>query len=87
MSDKWEDFWLVILGLFCILLISMLAYFSFAEKPVVRYELSGECGDLRIRVDIENGADDFIDLVNVDYLEAVVLIDSLNSELQRHPRK
>jgi hypothetical protein len=89
MSDlsTWEKFWMVILGIFCFWLIFAMVWFLFAEKPVVRYELSGYAGQLQIRVDIENCADSFIPLIGVDYEYAITIIDSLNSGLVKHPRK
>ena len=84
--DAWEKFWMVILGIFLILLMSIITWFVFAEKPTVRYELSG-CNGLEIRADIENSLDEYISLVGVDYERAIVLVDSLNAELERHPRK
>jgi|GEM_PF-4240173 hypothetical protein len=75
MSNFWESFWMVILGVFCILLMVIMAWFFFAEKPTVRYDLSpiSTSGGLQIRVDIENACDEYIPLIGVDYERAIAI--------------
>jgi len=85
--DAWEKFGMVILGLFLILLMSLIAWFSFAEKPTVRYELVSSCGVPAIMVDIENAPDRLMVLSGKTYEEAVAIADSMNASLERHPRK
>jgi len=87
MNDFWEGFWMTILGVFCILLIAIIGWFFFAEKPTVRYDLSPVSSGLQIRVEIENALDEYIPLIGVDYERAITIVDSLNAELERHPRK
>lgn len=83
----WEKFWMVIVGLFCISILSIILWFSLAEKPVVRYELASYVGVPAIRVDIENSSDRTIILSGKSYEDAIAIIDSMNASLERHPRK
>lgn len=77
-----------IASIFFAIIFAIILQFSFAKKPVVRYNLGSDgMGSLRIRVDIENCYDGEIPLIGVDYERAIAIVDSLNAELNRHPRK
>lgn len=65
-----------------------LCYLLFSSKPILRYDLSSDNnGSVPvIRVDVDNGWDGQIPLPGITYERAFQFVDSLNSELLRHPR-
>jgi hypothetical protein len=76
--------WLGIVALGC--LIFLIMWFAMADKPVLRYNLYSSGAYLTLNVDTDNTTDSSIPLIGVSYERAVAIVDSLNSELQRHPR-
>lgn len=72
---------------FAFAFLFLVFYFALSEKPVVRYNLVGYSSGLSIQVDVENACDTNIPLIGVSYDHAVAIVDSLNAELQKHPRQ
>lgn len=86
MEKAWMYFLMGVLAtLFGVLIVHILS-----PKHVIRYDLGGRYseGIPTINVDIENSSDETIQLSkDVTWEAAVKMIDSLNTDLAKHPIK
>lgn len=86
MEKAWMYFLMGVLAT----LLGVLVHHILSPKHVVRYELGGRYseGIPTINVDIENSQDETIQLSkDVTWESAVKMIDSLNTNLTKHPIK
>ena len=86
MEKAWMYFLMGVLAT----LLGVLVHHILSPKHVVRYELGGRYseGIPTINVDIENSSDEVIQLSkDVTWESAVKMIDSLNTNLSKHPIK
>ena len=86
MEKAWMYFLMGVLAT----LLGVLVHHILAPKHVIRYDLSGKYSDgiPEINVDIENCTDETIELSkDVTWEAAIKMIDSLNTDLAKHPIK
>ena len=86
MEKAWMYFLMGVLAT----LLGVLVHHILSPKHVIRYDLSGRYseGIPCINVDIENSSDETIQLSkDVSWEAAVKMIDSLNTDLAKHPIK
>lgn len=88
MKEIWQRFWMAVLGLFIALAFCILIWVVTSDKPILRYYIdsSPNTSTINIRVEIQNCNDSYFTLSGMSYWEAYRFVDSLNTELQRHPR-
>lgn len=85
MEKVWQWFAIVVIAAG----LGLAGYTIAAPKHVVRYELATSYDGIpAIKADVENGADDHIELSKeISWHEAVRMVDSLNQNLRKHPIK
>jgi hypothetical protein len=86
MEKAWMYFLMGVLAT----LLGVLVHHILAPKHVIRYDLGGKYseGIPEINVDIENCTDETIKLSkDVTWEAAIKMVDSLNTDLAKHPIK
>jgi hypothetical protein len=86
MEKAWMYFLMGVLAT----LLGVLVHHILSPKHVIRYDLGGKYseGIPTINVDIENSSDETIQLSkDVTWESAIKMIDSLNTDLAKHPIK
>jgi hypothetical protein len=83
MEKVWQLFLMFIISA----ILGVAIYFMLAPKRVIEYQLYGEysSGVPRIKVNIDNSADDIINLSpDIKWDQAIIMVDSLNFNLKKN---
>jgi hypothetical protein len=83
MEKVWQCFQMIVISVF----LGVWVYFMLAPKGVIEYQLYGEYsnGVPQIKVNIDNSVDDILNLSpDIKWDQAVIMVDSLNSNLKKN---